>query len=98
MAGKVKGKYIHPISPTMWVDEAKHVTFIFHKTKLQELTAVLITTIGRQGLPELSKMSGTSSFPYQSSEGKLLDLHTIQLLMFSTGEQACFLAELPNDE
>ena len=74
MAGKVKGKYIHPISPTMWVDEAKHVTFIFHKTKLQELTAVLITTIGRQGLPELSKMSGTSSFPYQSSEGKLLDL------------------------
>ena|SRR5260221_11358109 len=65
MAGKVKGKYIQPISPTMWVDkETKHVTFIFHKTELQELTTVLIAMIGRQGLPELSKMSGTSSFPY----------------------------------
>src|SRR5258708_27075851 len=39
MAGKVKGKYIQPISPTVSVDErAKHTTFIFQKTKLQELT------------------------------------------------------------
>ena len=75
MAGKVKGKYIQPISPTMWVEEeTKHVTFIFHKTKLQELTTALIARVGRQGLPELSKMSSTSSFPYQSSEGKLLNL------------------------
>ncbi len=75
MAGKVKGKYIQPISPTMWVDEGvKHTTFIFQKTELQELTMMLIATIGRQGFPELSKMSNTSLFPYHSCEGKFLDI------------------------
>ena len=67
MAGKVKGKYIQPISPTVWVDEgAKYATYIFQKTELQELTVLLITTVGRQGLPELSKMSDTSTFLYHS--------------------------------
>src|SRR5260370_5038959 len=51
-AGRVKGKYIQPISPTVWVDgEMKQATFIFSKTELQELTAALITSVGRQGLP-----------------------------------------------
>src|SRR5258708_8813461 len=75
MAGKVKGKYIQPISPTVWGDKGTdYATFIFHKTKLQELMAMFISTIGRQGVPELTKISSSSSFPYHSSEGKFLDV------------------------
>ena len=36
------------ISPTVWVDEGeKYTTYIFQKTKLQELTVLLITVRGR---------------------------------------------------
>ena len=70
ITGRAKAKYLQPISPTVWMDgKVNQATFIFLKTELQELTAVLITSIGRQGVPELFKTSGTVSFPYHSTEG-----------------------------
>src|SRR5258706_6817783 len=62
--GKTKGKYIQPVSPTLWLDkDVGCTTFIFTKTELQELTASLVATIGKQGLPELT----TSGNDVQSS-------------------------------
>ena len=73
--GKTKGKYIQPVSPTLWLDKDVGCTmFIFTKTKLQELTASLVATIGKQGLPELTRFSRTASFPYRSTEGEPFSL------------------------